>query len=139
MDVGTKRIGIALSDELGLTAQGYSVLQRVSRKQDIISINDICRQSQVNKIVLGLPLNMNGTFGPKAIEVQEFAAELGKSLRIETECWDERLSTLSAQKVLLQADVSRKKRKKVIDMLAAVTILQGYLDRMNNKPQTSRP
>lgn len=133
LDVGTKRIGIALSDDLGMTAQGHSVLECKSRSQDFQAIHDLCREYQVMRIVVGLPLNMNGTVGPKALEVQEFAAGLGACTALEIVFWDERLSTVSAERTLLEADVSRKKRKGLRDKLAAVYILQAYLDNQSRK------
>ncbi|HWP98431.1 MAG TPA: Holliday junction resolvase RuvX [Syntrophomonadaceae bacterium] len=129
LDVGEKRIGIALSDSLGMTAQGHSVLERQNKSRDFHHILDLCQQNEVSRIVVGLPLNMNGTVGPKALEIQGFAAELGAFTGLEIVFWDERLSTVSAERTLLEADVSRKKRKGLRDKLAAVYILQTYLDR----------
>lgn len=131
LDVGEKRIGIAFSDALGITAQGHSVLERKNLSRDFQTLLDLAREHEVSRIVVGLPLNMNGTVGPKALEVQEFAAELGAFTGLEIVFWDERLSTVSAERVLLQADVSRRKRKGVRDKLAAVYILQTYLDHQN--------
>ena len=129
MDVGEKRIGIAISDPLGWTAQGHSVLTRQSLQKDFEALMSICRDYEVKKLVIGFPRNMNGTIGPKASEIKAFADALQKYSGMEIEFWDERLSTQAAAKTLLEADVSRRKRKKVIDKLAAVNILQGYLDR----------
>lgn len=128
LDVGDKRIGVALSDPLGWTAQGHSVLQRSSPSRDFDYLSQLCTEWQVEKIVVGLPLNMNGSIGPRAELVKGFAAELSRATGLVVELWDERLSTRSAEQILLAADVSRRKRKQVIDKLAAVTILQGYLD-----------
>ncbi|MGE5390705.1 MAG: Holliday junction resolvase RuvX [Deltaproteobacteria bacterium] len=127
LDVGQKRIGIALSDPMGWTAQGHSVLQRTSG-DDMARIMALCRENEVESIVVGLPLNMNGTEGPKAIEIREYASELGEYTGLPVELWDERLTTVTAEKVLIQADVSRRKRKQVIDKMAATFILQSYLD-----------
>ncbi len=129
LDVGEKRIGIAISDPLGWTAQGHSVLQRSNAGQDLKKLGQICSEYQIEKVVLGLPRNMNGSIGPKAREVLKYGAWLESNLHMPVEYWDERLSTAGAERVLLQADVSRRKRKGVIDMLAAVNILQNYLDR----------
>lgn len=128
LDVGEKRIGIAISDPMGWTAQGHSVLQRSVLKTDIKKIGQICQEYEVETIVVGLPRNMDGSIGPKALEVQEFAQSLEKDLGINIAYWDERLTTKSAERVLLEADLSRRRRKQVIDKMAAVHILQAYLD-----------
>ncbi|SHG81217.1 putative holliday junction resolvase [Thermosyntropha lipolytica DSM 11003] len=131
LDVGEKRIGIALSDPMGWTAQGYSVLTRKDLGHDLAEIKKICEEKEVEEIVIGLPRNMNGTLGPKAEEVQKFGSKVMEHTGIKVTYWDERLSTVSAEKVLLAADVSRRRRKEVIDKLAAVNILQNYLDYIN--------
>ncbi len=128
LDVGEKRIGIALSDEMGWTANPHSVLNRTNLDDDLQNIIKLCIDNEVDKIVVGLPKNMDGTIGPKAIEVQEFAKILGDKASLPIIFCDERLSTVSAEKMLIAADVSRQKRKKVIDKIAAVHILQLYLD-----------
>lgn len=128
LDVGEKRIGIALSDPMKIVAGGHSVLERSSLCQDLEHIKQLCLNNKVGLIVLGLPRNMNGSIGPKAMEVQKFAQQLQEYVGIDITFTDERLSTVAAERVLLQADMSRSKRKKVIDKLAAVTILQNYLD-----------
>jgi len=133
LDVGKKRIGIAISDEMGWTAQGHSVLVRGKPKDDLQQLADLCAEYKIEKIVLGFPRNMNGTVGPKGEEIQEYGRELEEYLSLPLDYWDERLTTVAAQKVLLEANVSRQKRKGVIDKLAAVNILQGYLDRLANK------
>ncbi len=128
LDVGSKRIGIALSDPMEIIAGGHSVWERRNLQQDLEHIQSLCIINEVKIIVLGLPLNMDGSIGPKALEIKEFAVRLQEFTDITTTFWDERLSTVAAERVLLEADVSRSKRKKVIDKLAAVTILQNYLD-----------
>lgn len=128
LDVGEKRIGIAVSDPLGWTAQGHSVLQRTTLNKDLANLQELCRQLECQLLVVGLPRNMNGTLGPKAEEIQEFARSLQERTGIPLVYWDERLTTRSAERVLLEADMSRRKRKQVIDKVAAVHILQGYLD-----------
>ncbi len=128
LDVGEKRIGIAISDPMGWTAQGHSVLQRSVLEADVKNIGQLCQDYEVEKIVMGLPLNMDGSIGPKVLEVQEFARSLETALAIEVAYWDERLSTKSAERVLIEADLSRRRRKQVIDKMAAVHILQAYLD-----------
>jgi len=133
LDIGKKRIGIAICDPMGWTAQGHSTLYRKHLEADLKSIQKVCEEYEVERIVLGYPLNMNGTIGPKVLEVQDFGNQLAEVTGLPIDYWDERLSTVSSERVLLEADVSRKKRKGVIDKLAAVTILQGYLDRLSHK------
>lgn len=130
LDVGEKRIGIAISDPMGWTAQGHSVLQRTELEKDLQKIEQICKDYEVEKIVVGLPRNMDGSIGPKALEIQEFGTSVANGLAIEVDYWDERLSTRSAERILIEADVSRRRRKQVIDKMAAVNILQAYLDRL---------
>ena len=128
LDIGTHTIGVAISDEFGITAQGLKTLRRKSMEDDLKEIATIIGQFEIKKIVVGLPKNMNGTLGKQAELVLEVAKVLMQKIQVPVVTWDERLSTVGASKVLLEADVSRKKRKKVIDKLAAVIILQGYLD-----------
>ena len=128
LDVGTHTIGIAISDELGLTAQGLKTLKRKSKEDDLREITAIIGQFEISKIVVGLPKNMNGTLGGQAENVLGWVYVLKDQTQLPVVTWDERLSTVGANRVLLEADLSRRKRKKVIDKLAAVLILQGYLD-----------
>ncbi|AMA74606.1 MULTISPECIES: Holliday junction resolvase RuvX [Aneurinibacillus] len=128
LDVGEKTIGVAISDELGWTAQGIETIQRESRKKDYLRIEELIKQYDVGEIIVGLPKNMNGTIGPRGEMCQVFAEYLHNRSRLPVKLWDERLTTMAAEKVLLSADVSRKKRKQVIDKMAAVMILQNYLD-----------
>ena len=128
LDVGTHTIGIAISDELGVTAQGLKTLKRRSTEDDLQEIAILIGQFEVNKIVVGLPKNMDGTLGKQAEYVLKWVEIFRDKIQLPVVTWDERLSTVGASKVLLEADLSRKKRKKVIDKLAAVLILQGYLD-----------
>lgn len=130
LDVGEKRIGVALSDLLGITAQPLMTYNRTqsNQKADIEDLSELITKHEVEKLVVGLPKNMNNTLGFKAEEVQSFIAALVKAHPIDVEWVDERLTTVSAERTLLEADVSRKKRKKVIDMMAAVLILQTYLE-----------
>ena len=130
LDVGEKRIGIAISDPMGWTAQGHSVLQRSELEADLKQIQQICQDYEVEKIIVGLPLNMDGSIGAKALEIQEFGTAVKNRLTVAVEYWDERLSTRSAERILIEADVSRRRRKQVIDKMAAVNILQAYLDRL---------
>lgn len=130
LDVGSKTIGIAISDSLGWTAQGLTTKHWEEPNYESIEndLRSLIEEHQVEKVVVGFPKNMNGTIGPRGEASQAFASFLEKSFAVETVLWDERLSTMAAEKVLLEADVSRAKRKKVIDKMAAVMILQGYLD-----------
>lgn len=129
LDVGSKTIGVALSDPLGLTAQGLEVIRRRGTENDMKRLAEIIEQHQVGKAVVGMPRNMNGTLGPQAETVREFIALFSERFGIPVDTWDERLTTVAAEKMLINADVSRAKRKQVIDKMAAVMILQGYLDR----------
>ena len=128
LDIGDKTIGVAVSDLMGMTAQGIKTIKRTSKKNDIEEIKQIIKEKQVNLIVSGLPKNMNGTVGPQGEKVQKLCELIKEETGLEIEFWDERLTTVAAEKTLITADISRKKRKNVIDMMAAVLILQGYLD-----------
>ena len=132
LDIGDKTIGGAVSDLMGLTAQGVKTVKRVGKKKDIEALKEIIKERQVNKIVSGLPKNMNGTLGPQGEKVIKFCELLEEETGIKIEYWDERLSTVAAEKTLIQGNVRRENRKGVIDMVAAVIILQGYLDRQRN-------
>lgn len=132
LDIGDKTIGVAVSDIMGLTAQGVTTIKRVGKKKDIEEIKKIISEKQVNKIVSGLPKNMNGTVGPQGEKVQKFCELLKEETNLPIEFWDERLSTVAAERSLIEGNVRRENRKKVIDMLAAVIILQGYLDLQRN-------
>ncbi len=128
LDVGSKTIGVAVSDELNLIAQGVTTLKRKGLRLDIKDLLRMIEELKVEKVVVGLPKNMNGSIGPSAKMVLSLVEELKKFVDLPIITWDERLSTVAAQKALLEADVSRKKRKQVIDKVAALLILQGYLD-----------
>ncbi|GAB2672375.1 Holliday junction resolvase RuvX [Paenibacillus thermoaerophilus] len=128
LDYGDRTIGVALSDELGWTAQGLEVIRRTTPEDDLERIGQIVREYGVAEIVVGLPKNMNGTIGPRGQICKEFADSLNRTLHLPVHLVDERLSTVAAERTLLEADVSRKKRKQVIDKMAAAIILQTYLD-----------
>jgi putative Holliday junction resolvase len=128
LDIGSHTIGVAISDELGITAQGLKTLRRKSMEEDLKEIATIIRQFEIDKIVVGLPKKMDGTLGTQAEIVFQWIEVLKDKIHVPVVTWDERLSTVGASKVLLEADLSRKKRKKVIDKVAAVLILQGYLE-----------
>jgi len=133
LDVGTKTVGVAISDAFGWTAQGLKTIQinEAIAEFGFDQVGDLIEEYEINKIVVGLPKNMNGTIGPRGEACQDYADELNKRFGLPIVLWDERLTTVAAERVLLEADVSRKKRKKVIDKLAAAMILQGYLDSQN--------
>ncbi|WZL71481.1 Holliday junction resolvase RuvX [Clostridiaceae bacterium 35-E11] len=128
LDVGDKTIGVAVSDAMGWTAQGIETIRRTNKKADYRRLLEIIQDKEVTKIIVGLPKNMNGTLGPQGEKVLNFVEELKNRVSIEIILWDERLTTVAAERTLIQADVSRKKRKQVIDMVAATYILQSYLD-----------
>jgi len=128
LDLGEKRIGVALSDALGLTAQGLTVLSRQNLQQDLEQVMALAKKHEVQEIVIGLPRHMDGRLGEKAEEVLRWAKELEERLSLPVHTVDERLTTIQAERVLLEADVSRRKRRLVIDKMAAALILQGFLD-----------
>ncbi|MFB0844379.1 Holliday junction resolvase RuvX [Paenibacillus oleatilyticus] len=132
LDYGDKTIGVAVSDELGWTAQGLEVIRRTTEERDIARLREIIAQYGVTEIVVGLPKNMNNTIGPRGEICIAFSEQLHETLQLPVHLWDERLTTASAQRTLLEADVSRKKRKLVIDKMAAALILQGYMDAQSN-------
>jgi len=128
LDVGDKTVGLALSDGLGITAQGLDTLQRKNNESDLMAIAAVCEQNEVERLVVGLPLNMDGSEGPRAEVSRRFGDKLALKTGLPVEYWDERLTTAEAERILIQADVSRQKRKGVIDKLAAQIILQSWLD-----------
>ena len=126
LDFGSKTIGVAMSDALFWTAQGIKTIRR--SKKELDELRELIREYEVMEIVIGYPKNMNGTLGPRCALTEEFAEVLRSEFGLNVKLWDERLSTVAAQRTLIEADVSRTKRKNVIDKMAAVFILQGYLD-----------
>ncbi len=128
LDMGTKRIGVAMSDERGVTATPLKVLKRSGERKVFEELKKLVEEYSVGSVVVGMPLNMDGSVGPKAKGVETFIERLGGELQIPVKAWDERLSTVAVTRVLLEADVSRAGRKRVVDKLAAAYILQGYLD-----------
>lgn len=129
LDVGTRTIGIAVSDLMGMIAGGVETIKRTTPERDFERIGQLIREHDVDTLVVGYPKNMNGTIGERAQSCEAMAEELRQRFEgIKVVLWDERLSTVAAEKVLVDADLRRKKRKKVIDMMAAVVILQNYLD-----------
>lgn len=128
LDLGSKRVGAALSDALRITAQPYGAIEFKSAKQLIKDVSEIIQRESVSVVVVGLPKRLDGSSGDKAIEAKAFAKQLREAAHVEVDLWDERFSTHAAQRALLEGDVSRKKRKQVVDKTAAAWILQGYLD-----------
>ncbi|MFH1092015.1 MAG: Holliday junction resolvase RuvX [Pseudomonadota bacterium] len=136
LDLGSVRVGVALSDEMGLTAGGLTVLKRDPQDEFLRNLKELSREHNCGRIVLGLPRRMDGSLGPEAQRVLALARDIEACLGLPVETWDERLSTVAVEKVLLQADLSRRKRKKVIDKVAAAYILQSYLDYLAAKGKT---
>ncbi len=137
LDYGSVTVGVAISDALLLTAQGIEIIRREEEnklRKTLRRIEELIEEYEVDKIVLGYPKNMNNTEGERAIKSKEFAQMLERRTNLPVVLWDERLTTVAAHNAMLEADLSREKRKKSVDMLAAVFILQGYLD--NQKLQT---
>ena len=128
LDPGDKRTGVAISDPLGWTAQGKKVIESSSFQDIIKEVKELIEQYEVEKIIVGLPRNMDGSLGERAQRVEKFIEELKSQVDIPVKAWDERLSTAQAERTLLEADLSRQRRKQVIDKMAAVMILQNYLD-----------
>lgn len=128
LDVGSKTIGVAISDELGLTAQGVGTIRRSTPAEDLRELKGLATENGVQQVVVGLPLNMSGTEGPAAAAARKLGERIASTLSLPVEYWDERLTTVSAERVLLEANLSRQKRRSVIDQVAAVIILQSYLD-----------
>ncbi|MBI4687157.1 MAG: Holliday junction resolvase RuvX [Nitrospirae bacterium] len=125
LDVGDKHIGVAVSDSLRLIAQG---LKTIDRQNCIKKLREVIEEYEVDSIVVGIPKMLNGTIGIQGEKVLKFAEELKSLLSLPVHLWDERLSTVAAERVLLEADTSRKKRRELRDKISAVIILQGYLD-----------
>ncbi|WP_434382779.1 Holliday junction resolvase RuvX [Melittangium boletus] len=128
LDVGTKTIGVAVSDALGLTAQTVTTVRRTNLKADLAALQKLVDEYEAQGFVVGLPLNMDGSEGPRAEATRRFVEVLLQAFSLPVDFWDERLSTVAAQRTLLEADLSRAKRREVIDQMAAQFILQGWLD-----------
>jgi putative Holliday junction resolvase len=128
LDLGEKRVGVAVSDPLGITAQGQETLLRQGRRRDIDSVAEIARVHEISLIVIGLPLQMDGREGPAATRARDFAAVLSAALGIPVDMWDERLSTAEVERVLTASGMRRSRRREERDRLAAVVILQSWLD-----------
>lgn len=141
LDYGSKTVGVAVSDPLGLTAQGVETVWRKQEnklRQTMARIEELISEYQVERIVLGYPKNMNNTVGERAVKSLEFKEKLEKRTGLSVVMWDERLTTAEAERTLMETGVRRENRKQFLDQMAAVLILQGYLDRMNmNKDENN--
>ena len=141
LDYGSKTVGVAVSDPLGLTAQGVETVWRKQEnklRQTMARIEELISEYQVERIVLGYPKNMNNTVGERAVISLEFKEKLEKRTGLPVVMWDERLTTAEAERTLMETGVRRENRKQFLDQMAAVLILQGYLDRMNmNKDENN--
>lgn len=134
LDYGSKTVGVAISDPLGITAQGIETIERKMEnklRQTLARIQNLTEEYGVEKIVVGLPKHMNNDIGERAEKSLEFAEMLRKRTGLEVVMWDERLTTASAERTLIESNVRREERKKYIDKIAAVFILQGYLDALS--------
>lgn len=133
LDVGDKTIGVAISDEQGIIANPFKVIPRTaSVKKDIAEVRKLAEEFGVQRIVVGMPYMMDGSVGIQAEKVQEFVEQLRRRIRVSVETWDERLTTMEVERLLISADQSRARRKKVVDKMAAAIILQSYMDKQKS-------
>lgn len=135
LDVGDKTVGVAVSDDLGWTAQGVTTLRRTNAKADLSALCALAREREVTEWVVGLPVNMDGTEGARAQASRKLGDALAAASGLPVVYWDERLSTAEVQRILIAADVSRAQRREVVDKLAAQVILQGWLDSRRAKEE----
>lgn len=138
LDFGSKTVGVAVSDPLLITAQGVEIVRRKSEnklRQTLARIEELIVEYEVDELVLGLPKNMNDTLGERAEKTQEFKDMLERRTGLSVQLWDERLTTVAADKAMIEAGIRREERKEHVDRIAAVFILQGYLDYLKNKEQ----
>lgn len=133
LDVGDQRIGVAVSDAFGWTAQPVKTIQRIGKKKDAEAIEQLIKEYEIGTIVVGLPKNMNGTVGPQGEKTMEFAEYLHRRTKLPVQYQDERLTTVSAEAILIEGNVRREDRKKYVDTVAATFILQIFLDSGRNK------
>lgn len=136
LDVGSKTIGLAVSDALGITAQGLETIRRRTKRYDLAALHSVIRRYGVTGLVVGLPLRLSGKLGPQAEKVSAFAEELREKFKIPVYLWDERLTSAQANRILKESEISIRKRAGAVDQLAAVLILQSY---MENRLSTSTP
>src|SRR5271154_526674 len=139
LDLGKKRIGLALSDPLGITAQGLPTLERTRIREDLAALAALIEEREVTMILMGHPLQMSGVEGRQAVYTREFAARLGRLCRKEIRFWDERLTTVEANRVLRQSGISIEKRARAVDQLAAVILLKSYLEVDTAEPDLETP
>jgi len=138
LDFGKRRIGLAISDEIGITAQGLETLQRTTLREDLTRLANLAVEKHVELILMGDPLHMSGHQGKQSEKVREFAGRLGEKTGLSVEFWDERLTSKEAERVLRQSGISIEKRARAVDKLAAVILLESYLDwRRLNRPDNA--
>src|ERR1700688_3619834 len=138
LDVGSRRIGIAVSDPLGITAQGLDTLQRRNKRSDLAALEVVIRQYAVREIVVGLPLRMSGAEGIQSDKMQVFAEDLRKRFHLPVHLWDERLTSAEANRLLRETELSIEKRAKAVDRMAAILILQGWMEgKESHRPATN--
>ena len=128
MDVGSRRIGLAISDLLGITAQGLDTLHRQNKREDFAQLERVIREHDITEIVMGLPLRMSGVEGIQAEKMQAFAEEIRRRFKLPVHLWDERLTSAQANRLLRETEMSIKRRGAVVDQMAAVLILQSWMD-----------
>jgi putative holliday junction resolvase len=131
LDLGKRRIGLAISDELGITAQGLETLQRIRVREDVAKLAQLVRERNVSLILMGNPVNMSGREGRQSDYARDFGERLRAATGVDVKLWDERLTTVEAQRVLRQSGISLQKRTQAVDRLAAVILLESYLDSLS--------
>jgi putative holliday junction resolvase len=139
LDVGLRRIGIAVSDPLGITAQGLETLQRRNKRHDLAALEQIIRQFEVKEIVVGLPLRLSGAESSQSEKIKVFADDLRRRFALPVHFWDERLTSVEANRLLRQTELSIEKRAKAVDRMAAVLILQGFMEARQSRVQPENP
>jgi len=139
LDIGDKRTGVALSDPLGLTAQGLGFIEATGVDSLVEKVARLVKEREVSTVVVGLPRNMDGSLGERAARSSKVARRLKEAAGVDVVLWDERLTTCQAERVLIDADLSRRRRKEVVDMTAAVLMLQAYLDRLRAEERNEKP
>ncbi len=134
LDLGKRRIGLALSDELGITAQGIDTLHRTRLREDLAKLGQLIRENNVSLILMGNPVHMSGDEGRQSDYSRDFAKRLQESAGVDVKLWDERLTTVEAQRVLRESGISLHKRNQAVDRLSAVILLESYLDSLARQP-----
>jgi putative Holliday junction resolvase len=138
LDLGKRRIGLAISDELGITAQGLDTLQRVNIRDDLAQLNDLTKRNNVTLILMGNPLHMSGREGKQVEYTKDFAERLQRQTGLPVQYWDERLTTVAAHRVLRDSGISIEKRARAVDRLSAVILLESYLDSLRFRAETEQ-